>query len=63
MNEVQYMYVSDQEKKEIVDGYSAIMKQMSNNSPDNWEKYGENFRQFSIHSVKEVETRVQNKLK
>lgn len=63
MNEVQCIYVSEQEKKEIIDGYSTIMKQTSNYSFDKWEKYGENFRQFSIYSIKEVETLIQNKVK
>lgn len=63
MNEVKCMYVSDEEQKVLLDGYATIMRQNSNNSIVNWEKYGENFRQFSIYSIKEVETIIQNKVK
>lgn len=57
------MYVSDEERNKIFDGYNAIMKQSSNNSSESWEKFGENFRQFSIYSVREIDTHIQNKVK
>lgn len=61
MNEVKCMYVSEEERKKIIDSYTSIMKQSTYNSSANWEKSGEYFRQFSIYSVREVETHIQNK--
>lgn len=57
------MYVPDEEQKKIIDRYTAIMKHTTYCSSGNWEKSGENFRQFSIYSTGEVETRIQNKVK